>query len=85
MPGSPGSQAATKVVTQACAQLGDVAVGRQLCGFEHEAYVHGVEPASSSRLADSALDGQHGEQNVPLAVARVVAVFGLLDGLAEVV
>ena len=83
VPGRPGSQAATKVFTQACAQLGDVAVGRQLCDFEHESYVHGVEPASGSRLADSALDGQHGEQNVPLSVARVVAILGLLDGLRE--
>ena len=83
MPGCPGSQAATKVLTQACTQLCDVAVGRQICGFEHESNVHGVEPASGSRFADSALDGQHGEQNVPLSVARVVAILGLLDGLRE--
>ena len=45
--------------------------------------MHGVEPTSGSRLADSALDGQHGEQNVPLSVARMVAILGLLDGLRE--
>ena len=85
VPGRPGSQAATKVFTQACAQLGDVAVGRQLCDFEHESYVHGVqvEPTSGPRLADSALDGQHGEQNVPLSVARMVAILRLFDGLRE--
>ena len=83
VPGRPGSQAATKVFMQACAQLGDVAVGRQICGFEHESNVHGVEPASCSRLADSALDGQHGEQNVPFPVTRMVAMLGLFDGLRE--
>ena len=81
VPRRPGSQAATKVLSQACAQLGDVAVGRQLCDFKYEAYMHGVEATSCSRLANAALDGQHREENVPLSVARMVTIARRFHGL----